>query len=272
MIPPETLHAPAGSPRRSRERGLAGSAGLSWVEEMDKASSSDPTAQVVSASASRPGAEEPLAALELRVLGCLIEKELATPDIYPLSLNALLNACNQRNNRAPVMSVESPEVEAAIERLRERRLVSRFVGADARVPKFKQTFELVYPVSGEARVLLAELMLRGPQTTAALRANAERLRPLPDLEAVEAMLADLATRAPAPLVTKLARVPGQKEARWAQLLGGEPAPGDAGATAAEPLRVSLVLPPEAERRIAALEAEVVRLASELTRLRSALGE
>jgi uncharacterized protein len=238
---------------------------------MDKAPSSDLATHVVPASAAEPGIGQPLSALELRVLGCLIEKELATPDIYPLSLNALLNACNQRNNRAPVMSVEAPEVEAAIERLRERRLVSRFVGADARVPKFKQTFELVYPVGAEARVLLAELMLRGPQTTAALRANAERLHPLPDLAEIEAMLADLATRAPAALVTKLSRVPGQKEARWAQLLGGEPAAAEAGAPG-EPLKVSLVLPPEAERRIATLEAEVARLASELMRLRAALGE
>lgn len=225
-----------------------------------------------SAPVSNSAAEAPLSALELRVLGCLVEKELATPDIYPLSLNALLNACNQRSNRAPVMAVESPEVEAAIERLRERRLVSRFVGADSRVPKFKQTFDSVYPVSAEERVLLAELMLRGPQTAAALRGNAERLMPLPDLVAVEGILADLAARAPAPLVSKLARVTGQKEARWAQLLGGEPAAGEMGASSAEPLKVSLVLPPEAEQRIAALEAAVVRLAAELTRLRAALGE
>lgn len=231
---------------------------------MDNASPSDP--------ASNSAAEAPLSALELRVLGCLIEKELATPDIYPLSLNALLNACNQRSNRAPVMAVEAPEVEAAIERLRERRLASRFVGADSRVPKFKQTFDAVYPVSAEERVLLAELMLRGPQTAAALRGNAERLSPLPDVGAVEAMLADLAARPPAPLVVKLARVAGQKEARWAQLLGGEPATGDLGAAPAEPLKVSLVLPPEAEQRIAALETEVARLAAELTRLRAALGE
>ncbi len=149
--------------------------------------------------------------------------------------------------------------------------MSRFVGADSRVPKFKQTFDLVYPVGAEERALLAELMLRGAQTTAALRANAERLLPLPDVAAVETMLADLATRAPAPLVSKLARVPGQKEARWAQLLGGEPAAGETGPATSEPLKVSLVLPPEAEQRIAALEAEVARLAAELARLNAALG-
>lgn len=231
---------------------------------MDNASPAGP--------ASNPAVETPLTALELRVLGCLIEKELATPDIYPLSLNALLNACNQRSNRSPVMAVESPEVEAAIERLRERRLVSRFVGADSRVPKFKQTFDQVYPVSAEERVLLAELMLRGPQTAAALRGNAERLLPLPDLAGVEGMLADLAARPPAPLVNKLARVTGQKEARWAQLLGGEPVAGETGVATTEPITVRMALPPEAEQRFAVLEAEVARLAAELTRLRAALGE
>ena len=241
---------------------------------MDNASSSDPAPPPAAVSPNASGLapeDAPLSALELRVLGCLIEKESATPDIYPLSLNALLNACNQRSNRAPVMAVEAPETEAAIESLRARRLVSRFVGADARVPKFRHTIELVYPVGAEEIALLAELMLRGPQTAAALRANAERLRPLPDLAAVETMLAELAARTPAPLVVKLARVPGQKEARWAQLLGGEPAAGEPVAVV-EPLKVSLVLPPEAERRIAALEAEVARLAAELARLRSALGE
>ncbi len=226
-------------------------------------------------TASNPAGETPLSVLELRVIGCLIEKEFATPDIYPLSLNALLNACNQRSNRAPVMEVEAPEVEAAIERLRERRLVSRFVGADARVPKFRQTFAQVYPVTPEECALVAELILRGPQTTAGLRANAERLRPLPEAGEVESILAGLAMQVSAPLVRKLPRATGQKEARWAQLLGGEPGADDgvdAGGATAEPLQVSLALPPEAERRVAALEAEVARLAAELTRLRAALGE
>ncbi len=233
------------------------------------ASSSTPA---VPASVSSSETEAPLSALELRVLGCLIEKEFATPDIYPLTLNALLNACNQRSNRSPVMAVEAPETEAAIERLRARRLVSRFVGADARVPKFRQTFELVYPVGPEEIALLAELMLRGPQTSAALRANAERLRPMPDPATVETLLADLAARTPAPLVAKLARAAGQKEARWTQLLGEDASGGGESGAPAEPLKVSLALPPEAERRIAALETEVARLAAELTRLRAALGE
>lgn len=230
-----------------------------------------------SAASAASGGDAPLSALEARVLGCLIEKEFATPDIYPLSLNSLVNACNQRSNRSPILSVESREVEMAVEQLRFRRLVAQFGGADARVPKFKQTLDLVYPVPAEARALLAELLLRGPQTTAGLRANSERLVALPDLAGVEELLAEMAAREASPMVKKLPRQPGQKEARWVQLLTGEPSAEDlgtagaAGATA-EPLTVRMVLPPEAEQRIATLEAEVARLAAELTRLRAALGE
>jgi uncharacterized protein YceH (UPF0502 family) len=219
--------------------------------------------------------ETPLSALEARVLGCLIEKEFATPGIYPLTLNSLVAACNQRSNRSPVLAVESREVEIAVEQLRHRRLVAHFTGAEARVAKFKQTLDLIYPVPPEARALLAELLLRGPQTTAALRANSERLVALPELAEVEQLLVDLASRETAPLTRKLPRSPGRKEPRWAQLLTGEPAPDDAqasGATQAEPLTVRLTLPPEAEQRIATLEAEVARLGAELLRLRSALGE
>jgi uncharacterized protein YceH (UPF0502 family) len=212
----------------------------------------------------------PLAPFEARVLGCLIEKEFATPEYYPLTLNALVAACNQRSNRDPLLNVGASEVEAALESLRQRRLASVFAGADARVPKHKQTLDVVFPLEPVARALLAELLLRGPQTTAALRGNAERLYAVPDLAEIETLLADLAARPSGGIVQKLARQPGQKETRWAQRLTGDAPSTMAGEPA--PLTVSLTLPPEVERRLAALEAEVVQLRAELGRLRSALGE
>lgn len=219
----------------------------------------------------------PLSALEARVLGCLIEKEFVTPDIYPLTLNALVNACNQRSNRDPVMDVAARDVEAALEQLRQKRLVVLFSGADARVPKFKQKLDAVHPVSPAARAVLGELLLRGPQTLAGLRANAGRMQPMP--VEFEALIAELAGRPSGALVRQLPRQPGQKEARWAQLLTGEPAVKTVGETAPSSpggLRrgssSGSATGEEVERRLAALEAEVVHLRAELARLRGALGE
>lgn len=203
------------------------------------------------------------------MLGCLIEKEFSTPDIYPLSLNALINACNQRNNRAPVMAVEAPEVEEALETLRLKRYVSLFAGADARVPKFRQTLDLVHPMEPLARGLLAELLLRGPQTSAELRSRAERMCAVPDGAEVEACLNELGSRSAGAIVRLLPRQLGQKEARWAQLLTGEPVATE---STPEPLTVTRVMPPDVERRLAALEAEVLELRGQLATLRAALGE
>lgn len=219
-----------------------------------------------------------LSALEARVLGCLIEKEFATPDLYPLTLNALVNACNQRSNRDPLMEVAAREVEAALEQLRVKHLSSLFAGADARVPKFKQKLDAVYPMSSAARALLGELLLRGPQTLAGLRANSERLQPMPTGDEFTGLLAELTERPAGALVRQLPRQPGQKEVRWAQVLTGPPAlselrrdssrdftPGE------EPLKATLALPPEVEQRLVALEREVVHLRAELVRLRGELG-
>lgn len=213
---------------------------------------------------------KPLTALEARVLGCLIEKELATPDIYPLSLNALVNACNQRSNRDPVMDLLARDVESAIEQLRQKHLVVIFGGAVARVPKFKQKIDAVHPLSTPARALLGELILRGPQTLAGLRANTERLHPMPVGGDFDALFAELTERTSGALVRQLPRQPGQKEARWAQLLTGEPVVS-ATPPAAGPLKVALVVPPEVEQRLTALEAEVSSLRTELARLRKDLG-
>jgi len=218
------------------------------------------------------------------VLGCLIEKELSTPEYYPLSLNALVNACNQKNNRDPVMLLAAREVEVTLDSLRARRLAGLFAGADARVPKFKHTLDLVLPMEVADRAVLAELLLRGPQTSGELRGRCERMATFGGVDQVEEVLARLASRPAGAVVRHLPRQPGQKEARWAQLLTGElatPTP-DEGARAhtspsataglsPAPLTARLTLPPEAEARFAALEAEVARLAAELEKLRSSLG-
>ncbi len=212
----------------------------------------------------------PLSSLAARVLGCLIEKELATPDIYPLTLNALVNACNQKSNREPVMEVSAREVEVALDELRQQRLVAMFSGADARVAKYRQKIdEVLHPLEPEARAVLGELLLRGPQTAAGLRANTERLTPMPPAAEFDLILAELAGRASGALVRKLPRQPGQKEARWVQLLTGEPSL-ESGAVA-EPVTVTMTLPPEVERRLSALETEVGQLRAELAELRKSLG-
>lgn len=213
-----------------------------------------------------------LSALEARVLGCLIEKELATPDIYPLTLNSLVNACNQRSNRDPVMEVSAREVEGAIDGLRAKKLATLFSGADARVFKYRQTLDLVYPMDISARVVLCELFIRGPQTTAELRIRTERMHRLM-LEEVEAVLEELAARATGALARRMARQPGQKELRWVQLLSGEPSrslqsePPIATAVAASPLAG-----PSLEPRVSALETELAQLRGELAALRKSLGE
>ncbi len=219
-----------------------------------------------------------LDAVEARVLGCLIEKEATTPDVYPLSLNALANACNQKNNRAPVMDVGEREVEGAVDRLRGKRLVTAFSGANARAIKYKHRFSERFPVESLAQAMVAELLLRGAQTTAGLRGNCERMVAVPDLGACEELLVHLSGGAE-PLVRKLPRQAGQKEARWVQVLTGEPSADELAAGAGfedarQPLKVevAMTLPPDAEARLAALETEVATLKAELARLRASLGE
>lgn len=219
-----------------------------------------------------------LTALEARVLGCLMEKEATTPDVYPLSLNALVNACNQKNNRNPVMDVGENEVLAAIELLRDKHLITLFSGANARAIKYRHKFGEVWPIEPAAQAFLCELMLRGPQTAAGLRGNCERLAAVPDLAGTEELLADLAARPGGALVRKLDRQPGQKEARWTALIvegqGGTADDGaelSAPAAKAAPLAVEMKLPAAAEARIASLEAEVAALRAELAALKESLG-
>ncbi len=223
-----------------------------------------------------------LSVIEARVLACLIEKEATTPDVYPLSLNSLVNACNQKSNRSPVMALGEDEAETAVTLLRDKHLVTVFAGAGARSVKYRHKFGEVYPMEKVAQAMMTELMLRGAQTVAGLRGNCERITAMPDAVETEAVLTELASRTE-PLVVKLPRQPGQKEPRWAQLLTGNASEYLSGsdqlangpaAERAGPLKVAMemVLPAAAEARITTLEAQVTELRAELARLRGALAE
>jgi len=210
--------------------------------------------------------EKILNSMEVRVLGCLIEKELATPEYYPLTLNALANACNQKSNRDPVMNLEETDVIRSLDALRSKQL-ALLSAEGGRVPKYRHTLMERLRLDPAELALLAELLLRGPQTMGELRARAERMHPFADLAAVEEALKELMERTP-PLATSLPRQPGRKEQRYAHLFAGVPE------TEAEERTV----PPEAARlkvmaendRFAALEKEVASLRAEVAWLRRAV--
>lgn len=159
--------------------------------------------------------------VEVRVLGSLVEKQVTTPEYYPLTLNALTLACNQKNNRNPLMSYDETTVAQALESLREKNLAYVFYGSTSRVPKYKHVLPEVMHLSQPELALLCVLLLRGAQTTGELATRAFRLHEFSGLEEVETTLTGLITREPDPLVTRLPRQPGQKEARFAHLLAGE---------------------------------------------------
>lgn len=202
-----------------------------------------------------------LTPIESRVLGVLVEKEKTVPDTYPMSLNALTNGCNQKNNRDPVTHFTEAEVQAAVDRLKSLSLVIESSGA--RVTRFSQNIDRVLKIPSQSVAIVAALMLRGPQTSGELRINAERLHRFADTSSVEAFLDELAARPDAqggPLVVKLPRQPGEREQRWAHLLSGTPqvalrAPGD------------LRDPPE-PADLAELRAEVARLADAVAQLQA----
>jgi uncharacterized protein len=157
-------------------------------------------------------------AVEIRVLGCLIEKQRTTPDAYPLSLNSLRLACNQTTNRDPVVVYDEREIKAALERLSDRGWARFASGAGSRALKYRHLFDEALSLSGEEVSLLGVLMLRGPQTIGELKQRSERLHRFASTAEVAQALDGLAQRE---LVVQLTRQPGQKEERWAQLLGGE---------------------------------------------------
>ncbi len=159
--------------------------------------------------------------VEARVLASLVEKQVTTPEYYPLTLNALTLACNQKNNRNPVVSFDDETVAHALERLREKNLIYVFYGSSSRAPKYKQMMTDVFELSPQELALMCVLMLRGPQTVGELRGRTDRLYDFTGLEEVEETLNLLAAKEPQPLVAKLPRQPGQKDVRYAHLLSGE---------------------------------------------------
>ncbi len=209
---------------------------------------------------------DPLSDVEVRVLGALIEKDITTPDYYPLSLNALVNACNQKNNRDPVTTLDEDAVRDALDSLQVQRLARPASGADSRVPKYEHRLQEVFNFDRREIAILCVLLLRGAQTAGELRGRAERMYRFEGLEDVHAALDRLSQREP-PLVAMLPRQPGTKELRYMQLFSG-------GAVPAEPVRggenPSRVENPSREDRLTILESEVAELREEIAGMQEQL--
>lgn len=207
-----------------------------------------------------------LTELETRVLGSLIEKQITTPEYYPLTLNALTLACNQKNNRHPVTSYSENQVADGLESLREKNLTYVFYGSTSRVPKYKHVMTEVMHLSHAEVALMCVLMLRGAQTLGELRGNASRLHDFSSLEEVETNLNALISRDPEPLVARLPRQPGQKEGRFAHLLSGDIdlealAETERVAAASPARRINL------EQKVEELSAEVAALKEQFEQFR-----
>lgn len=200
-----------------------------------------------------------LSPVEARILGVLIEKEKTTPDVYPLSVNSLTAGCNQKTSRDPVMSLSEGEIQAALEELHSRLLVLETSG---RVMRYAHNFGRSYQLPGGAVVLLAVLMLRGPQTVSELRANCDRLHRFADSSSVEGYLEELAARPEGAMAVRLPKQPGSREHRWAHLLCGELPAGPAALVETISQAGTLDL----EKRVARLEEEVAELRTMVARL------
>jgi uncharacterized protein YceH (UPF0502 family) len=210
---------------------------------------------------------EPLTPVEARVVGCLVEKQRTVPDTYPLTLNALVSACNQTSNRDPILHLQDGDVVRAIDSLKARgmaRIVHPATGS--RVTKYRHVLDEALGLDDGPLAVLTVLFLRGPQTAAELRSRTERLCAFDDLDAVEAALTELAGR-DEPLVQRLERRPGEREARWTQLLSPTSESNSGGVTVT---RTEKHDDPGMEERVTALEAEVAELRSVLDRLKPLL--
>ncbi len=205
---------------------------------------------------------------ESRVLGALIEKDATTPDYYPLSLNALVNACNQKNNRDPVMTLDDDAVRDALSGLQSQfNLAGPASGADSRVTKYEHRLQEVYNFTRGEIAVLCVLLFRGPQTPGEFRGRTERMHRFEDLDAVQASLQKLMQREP-PLVAVLPRQPGTKESRYAHLLSGEVEAAEPASQSAMPA----IHASDSDERVARLEEQVANLQRELSELKQELTE
>jgi uncharacterized protein YceH (UPF0502 family) len=203
-----------------------------------------------------------LTSIEARVLGALIEKEITTPEYYPLSLNALTNACNQKSNRDPVMHMEESEIRKALNHLEYQSLVRSVSSTDSRVTKFEHRLQEAFNFYRPEVAIVCELLLRGPQTPGELRVRASRMHAFEDLESVHSALNRLEKREP-PLVTMLPRQPGTKEVRYAHLLSDTP-PATPAASASD----AGVASPSPAQHIESLVAEIAELRKQIADLQS----
>jgi uncharacterized protein len=206
---------------------------------------------------------------ELRALGAMVEKHIATPDYYPMTLNALVNACNQKNHRDPVVSYDETIVAKALDGLREKNLAYVFHGSEARTPKYGHLFPKAFDLSEAETPLMCVLILRGPQTSGELRSRTQHLRSFGSLAEVETLLQGLSLR-DTPLVVKLPRQPGSRESRFAHLLGG---PVEMEQIEAPTYPAPSVLHKHSENdKIAKLEEELASLRMELSDLKQQFAE
>ena len=218
-----------------------------------------------------PSAPIVLSAAAARVLGALIEKEVTTPEYYPLSLNALINACNQRSNREPVMNLDEEAVRMALHRLDDLKLAGRARSSDGRVAKYEHWLGEAFNFSRAETALICVLLLRGPQTPGELRSRTERMHAFDELTDVIAGLQKLMERVP-PLAAVLPRQPGTKEARYMHLFFGPVEALPAGAPVAAFARRETGEDAGHEERIAQLEASIVELRKEMTELRQKIDD
>jgi uncharacterized protein len=213
-----------------------------------------------------------LDSLEARVIGCLIEKQVTTPDQYPLSLNALVGACNQKSNREPVLNLDEATVQGTLDGLSRKHLLLERSGFGSRVPKYQHLFcNTEYGTlkfSPQELAVVCELLLRGPQTPGELRSRASRMAKFGDVSEVEAVLQALQDRESGPLVARLPREPGRRESRYMHLFSGEPVPQAAEEDHAAPTESPAPQGETLQSRVARLEAEVAALRAEVEALKA----